>query len=252
MIESDNVQICMGDTARIDVSGDAEVYEWQTAEGIPLQYGVEQWITLSPDTTTVLTVIGYRSICAPDTITTTVDVYGNFDYDLPEKGIVYKGEEYRIPMQIEDSDIDISWNPAAYVDCEKCPAPLVLTDSSMTFYVSLSEPVLGCTTTDSIALRFPARCTGDFAHLPNVFSPNGDGVNDYVTLETSKYKSPIEFSVFDRWGNRVYNADSIDFEWNGTNGTEFLSPGVYVYRLQLTCPIDDSPVVVTGDITIVR
>lgn len=252
MIESNNVQICMGDTARIDVSGDAEVYEWHNAEGIPLQYGVEQSITLSPDTTTVLTVIGYRSICVPDTITTTVDVYGNFDYDLPDKAIVYKGENYRIPMRTEQSDIEITWNPAAFVDCESCPDPVVLADSSMTFYVSLTEPVLGCTTTDSITLRFPARCTGDFAFLPNVFSPNGDGVNDHVKLESTKYKSPIEFSVYDRWGNRVYNADSIDFEWNGTNGSDFLNPGVYVYRLQLTCPIDDSPVVVTGDITIVR
>ena len=77
--------------------------------------------------------------------------------------------------------------------------------------------------------------------LPNVFSPNGDGVNDYFSIYNSYGAESIIllFSVFDRWGNLVFERknlliDKIDFHlWDGTSNGIELVPGVYVYNIEI-------------------
>lgn len=62
--------------------------------------------------------------------------------------------------------------------------------------------------------------------IPNIFTPNGDGINDF--LDFSNF--PDEVEIYNRWGVRVYSSKSIPF-WYGTDnkGSE-LNEGVYFYR----------------------
>jgi gliding motility-associated-like protein len=68
--------------------------------------------------------------------------------------------------------------------------------------------------------------------IPNAFTPNGDGDND-VFYAKGEYINNFEMRVFDRWGNMVYYADSIDKPWNGkkNNIGETLQQDVYVYQI---------------------
>lgn len=85
----------------------------------------------------------------------------------------------------------------------------------------------------------PDVCPVDL-HLPNVFSPNGDGNNDFFTP-----LSPGEFGVysfdkfnvkiFNRWGLLVYESSEVAFKWNGTNKSgKPESDGVYYYVVETT------------------
>jgi gliding motility-associated-like protein len=69
--------------------------------------------------------------------------------------------------------------------------------------------------------------------IPNVFTPNGDGSNDFFILKTANISS-INCKIFDRWGNRVYETSSSsgNILWDGKNlqGKE-CAPGVYFYIL---------------------
>ncbi len=78
-----------------------------------------------------------------------------------------------------------------------------------------------------------------FISAPNVFSPNGDGVNDEFVIKFWSMKS-IEISIFNRWGKRIHFWESGDirgFEgsmtesvWDGRlMGNRYASPGVYYY-----------------------
>jgi len=70
---------------------------------------------------------------------------------------------------------------------------------------------------------------GDALVIPNVFTPNGDQVNDYFEVETDG-TTVYEFSVFTRIGTRVYYSKSPRIFWDGNSldGKE-LKEGIYYY-----------------------
>ena len=65
--------------------------------------------------------------------------------------------------------------------------------------------------------------------IPNVFTPNGDGVNDFFTFNSNNV-STLEVVIVNRWGNLMYKTDDINFHWNGKdmNG-RLVTEGVYFY-----------------------
>lgn len=64
--------------------------------------------------------------------------------------------------------------------------------------------------------------------IPNAFTPNGDGVNDYFVIPGSERFDRMELSIFNRWGNEVYRSNNYDNDWAGLN----LHEGVYYYQLR--------------------
>ncbi len=67
--------------------------------------------------------------------------------------------------------------------------------------------------------------------LPNVFSPNGDGINDiYRPLRTS-YVERVEMRIFNRWGIQVFETEDPDINWDGkiSDSGQLVAPGVYYY-----------------------
>lgn len=67
--------------------------------------------------------------------------------------------------------------------------------------------------------------------LPNVFTPNSDGYNDYFTPFPYTSVQSVDVKIFNRWGSIVYETDNPDIEWDGKNqltGIE-CSEGVYFY-----------------------
>lgn len=75
-----------------------------------------------------------------------------------------------------------------------------------------------------------------YYELPNVFTPNSDGINDtFVPFKCKRFIRAVEFQVFNRWGQLVYTQDNdIDINWDGrdSKGNE-LPTGVYYYVARL-------------------
>jgi gliding motility-associated-like protein len=71
--------------------------------------------------------------------------------------------------------------------------------------------------------------------LPNVFTPNGDGINDFFEPVKLLGASTTRMEIFNRWGNTVYNSDAADgFQWDGTNQSgQLCSGGTYFYQLMM-------------------
>ena len=67
--------------------------------------------------------------------------------------------------------------------------------------------------------------------LPNIFTPNGDGVNDewIVAIDNPDFN----VTIFNRWGNEILNRTLVDFSWNGADSNgKMCSDGVYYYLIQ--------------------
>ena len=77
-------------------------------------------------------------------------------------------------------------------------------------------------------------------YFPNIFSPNGDGVNDRLVILKNKIPAQIhKVSIYDRYGNMVYIKDTFDFEletdgWDGTFRGNQVLPGVYIMIVEVT------------------
>ena len=74
-------------------------------------------------------------------------------------------------------------------------------------------------------------------NLPNVFSPNGDGVNDYFYPRQMLTRGLTSFNmnIYNRWGQLVYQTNSIDGRgWDGNFNNIPQPTGVYVYIIDAT------------------
>ena len=81
---------------------------------------------------------------------------------------------------------------------------------------------------DTVALD----STGGTLVIPNVFTPNGDGIHDYFEVETDGV-SVYDFTVFTRTGARVFHSNSPRIFWDGTNSAALdLMEGVYYYVIE--------------------
>jgi gliding motility-associated-like protein len=71
--------------------------------------------------------------------------------------------------------------------------------------------------------------------LPNVFSPDGDGINDYFIPFPYKFVHSIKLDIFNRWGQPVFTTTNPDINWNGMNQftNQPCNDGVYFY----TCTV---------------
>lgn len=93
-------------------------------------------------------------------------------------------------------------------------------------------------------------------YVPNVFSPNGDQVNDlfFILPSTDVQINSIEGTIFDRWGNMVYYSEQMPFTWDGRSKDQPVLPGVYVYVLKVNYQLSGEEVVeiLKGDVTVLR
>lgn len=92
--------------------------------------------------------------------------------------------------------------------------------------------------------------------LPNVFTPNGDGVNEVWRARNFTPVQKFSLQVVNRWGVKVYSASSPDFEWNGKlqgNGTD-CPDGPYFYMAEFEAVWDGKTFrrILTGSVTILR
>ena len=109
-----------------------------------------------------------------------------------------------------------------------------------TMWVSIDTDICGCMDPEAINYNPTANVDNGSCiypipevEVPNVFSPNGDGVNDTFFL-TTKYVTNIKITIVDRWDLPMVEVEGLNPSWDGKiNGLE-ASEGVYFYHYEIT------------------
>lgn len=122
----------------------------------------------------------------------------------------------------------------------------IIPDSSGLYHVQVDH--LGCISSDTIYINY------SFCNLmvPNVFTPNNDGLNDVFKLISDNNIDGFNIVIMNRWGNIVFESDDKNFTWDGTsqNGDE-LAEGTYFWVVKLR-DIDRNKHLENGFVTLVK
>jgi gliding motility-associated-like protein len=147
----------------------------------------------------------------------------------------------------------IIWEPAEALSCSNCLNPGLTAIYNRNFAVTATAYWGDCVVSDMLLVR-----VSDIeVFVPNIFTPNHDGINDNLTVFGSPVvERIISFAVFDRFGECVYEVKNIplnqpDLGWDGTYKGRQMNPGVFVYHLLFELR-DGSVREQRGDITLLR
>ena len=93
--------------------------------------------------------------------------------------------------------------------------------------------------------------------LPNIFTPNGDGINDlFVPIKPYRDVDSIDMVVINRWGEKVFSTTNPDIKWNGQHQStqEPIATGVYYFTcvvFERSLNTDREPRIINGTITVI-
>ena len=106
----------------------------------------------------------------------------------------------------------------------------------------------GCIATDTINV-----INDCLLALPNIFTPNGDGTNDYFNpRDYMKGITSFDMTIYNRWGQQVFHTDAIQGSgWDGMFNNTPQPEGVYIYQLNATFK-DSQRINKTGNFTLIR
>lgn len=86
--------------------------------------------------------------------------------------------------------------------------------------------VIGCDTLTDSTIVLVNDC---HIEIPNVITPNGDGINDHFYITNIEYYPNSEIKIYNRWGKRIYESENYQGDWDGDNHSE----GTYFYIFRL-------------------
>jgi len=128
------------------------------------------------------------------------------------------------------------------------PAENFLGSDSFTYRVcSVDCPDL-CDTA-SVVLQVRGSSTNNDCFVPNIITPNNDGINDALTIPCLEEYPDHTISIFNRWGDLVFKAAPYQKDWEGTHKHTLLPAGTYFYFIALS---DNPTDQISGYFTIVR
>ena len=139
-----------------------------------------------------------------------------------------------------------SWSPASKLVNGTDPEPMTLPLTGTTVFQINAIGVNGCSATKQVTVYV----FYDKLYIPSAFTPNGDGLNDFFRIPDKVAITLKEFSIFDRWGKKIFTTKDRMKGWDGMNNGKPANTGVYIYMISGSTP--DGNVLSKGIITLIR
>jgi len=139
------------------------------------------------------------------------------------------------------------------LSCTTCPDPIALPIGDVTYELTVTDEQ-GCTASDNVSIKVDNEHA---IYTGNVFSPNGDAINDIFFIQGKGNGEIYRFDIYNRWGGLVFSAPSggfvndPDFGWNGRIDNSYAQPGVYAWVADVRY-LDNTSEVIGGDVSLLR
>jgi gliding motility-associated-like protein len=176
------------------------------------------------------------------------------DINLGADQTINLGDSIQLLLNQNIALAEIVWTPSTGLSCVDCPRPYARPGLPTTYIVEVTAENGGCTDRDSLFIDVIVVRN---VYIPNVFSPDENGVNDwFVVYGGSGVVEVIDFKVFDRWGELMFERQdfSPNFEnsgWNGTYRDKKLPPDVFTWYAKINF-LDGVSVKYKGSVSLIR
>lgn len=174
-----------------------------------------------------------------------IDLGADLSIDLGEPVTINPTTNYPIT--------EFQWSPSQD-DCgDNCLEPTFLPTISSNYRLTATSE-LGCVTVDSMFIEVnPARKV----FIPNIFSPNADGTNDFFSIYSAfpNVQEILQVAIYDRWGNLLFERQNLaanegDNLWDGMYRGQKVERGAYLYYANILY-LDGVEVITAGTLTVV-
>ncbi len=189
-----------------------------------------------------------------DSATYFIDEVPAVNVVAPEDVTIDLGDSIRIVAYAETLDsVSYLWSPEMGVSCLDCPITYLNPYETTTYTLTMTQAG-GCMSTDQITVTVKENSR---IFIPNIFSPNNDGINDVFVINTGPGVAQIKtLRIFDRWGALVHNAENVPANressgWDGMVNGNPRSQDVYVYFVELEL-LNGRVIDFRGDVSLVR
>lgn len=198
----------------------------------------------------------------------SLDCSEEYTVDISQPNPILIDLESEIEVELGDStsqldpivtaDLPIAsynWTPGLFLSSDTVQSPLLVSPLESTNYAFTVVDINGCTASANIFVEIDRNRN---VFIPNVFSPNGDGLNDEFRIHTCTGVGEIsKVVIFDRWGDLVAEENNLSpncdgvIVWDGRLDGELLNSNVYVYLIEVIF-VDGRSLVYRGDVTLLR
>jgi gliding motility-associated-like protein len=228
--------ICSGEQVWLDAENPNSTYQWNTGDTTALLEVVQEG--------TYSVTVTVNDYCF-DSETVFVDVVPKPVAELEADDPLCEGSTVLLDVTLDDPNAEYIWH-------DGFTGPVYEVSGPGTFTVTVSN-ICGKATS---ALSLEYETCREF-YMPNVFTPDFDGINDYFFVQDAGDIREVQYlRIFDRWGALVFERrdflpNDVLLGWDGTFRGKKANPGVYVWVLAGTFK-DGEPFLETGDLTLMR
>lgn len=234
--------LCAGDTILLYANG-ATSYQWNPANLIISQ--IASGIVTSPLVSTIYTVsaVDNNNCKSSKTVNIIVDQIPNLQIT---KSNDLQCAQTSSLLQASGA-LTYVWSPSATLNSATISNPTAIPTATTTYSVLASG--MACITIDSITVKV-FNSIAEKTFVPNVFSPNGDGLNDYFTPISKSNFVNYSLKIYNRWGELVYFSNNANDCWDGQQKNGQIEIGTYFYILN--AKTECSSIDWKGDITLIK
>ena len=239
-----SVNICLNKSVQLNASG-GDLYNW-TPAGTLSNATISNPVA-SPATTTTYSVSITDTLCNNTSVLSTVVTVLPLPIVRASKSNDLDCSFYQSQLSASGAAM-YSWSPAGTLNNASAANP-VATPVVTTQYVVTGTDLSGCVNSDSITVNVTAANLGSYL-MPSAFTPNRDGLNDCYGIKYWGIVQELDFSIYNRWGERVFYTKQPGQCWDGRYKNIPQDPAVFVYMIKAKTNCGD--VFRKGTFTLIR
>jgi len=221
-----DTSICLGMKVKLNATG-GELFQW--TPGVALDDPQSATPVATPQITSVYSVYVKDNLCASDT-TMNVTITLTASPNIQATKIADIDCQNPTTQLVASGGLSYTWLPSSPLDDSRKANPIVSVDSTTTFILT-GKDRNGCSGIDTVTVNVTKTGLPAFV-LPNAFTPNNDGKNDCFGIKRWGNVEVIQMSIFNRWGQIVFETKDPKKCWDGTIKGQKQASGGYTYVIK--------------------